>query len=595
MDKRTIIGIVLIILITLMMPFYQRWISGNRQLPPDSLMTRDTSLPKKGPLTDSISSVRPETEPVVAEPTGKIPATDLPVQMAEQEKTIILENEVVSMVWSNDRGGNPISWKLKNYKHYSGDLVDLINDNALKINFLNVDGKEFNLNNYRLFADYKSGERVVLNAGNPEYEIKFYLPLKDGRLVKTLHFYYDRYSFDIIISFENLHNLIINRRYFLGWENGLRSTEENINDDLNYSRAYLYMAEELVNVDASEKYGEKDFNGRVDWVAVRTKYFLVSLIPKDAGRTNGASIGGIKSQINGHFEKQYQLTIDSKFQPIPSYSDTFKVYLGPLDYYVLKEYGANLQTLVMNRDWYERLFRPISLAIIPTFKFLYRFIPNYGLVIIVFSILIKILLHPLTKKSYKSMSEMQFLQPKMTELREKYKNDPQRMNSELMKLYKEHGVNPLGGCLPMLLQMPVLFALFIVFRSTIQLRNQPFMLWINDLSTPDALPLGFSLPLFGNTIHVLPILMGLTMIWQSKSSMTDPKQKLMIYFMPIFMIFIFYSLPSGLNLYYAVFNIISMAQTYYIKKKMHPGGLPQTGTATTSSQLSKGESSKKKK
>lgn len=595
MDKRTIIGIVLIILITLMMPFYQRWISGDRQPPLDSLMTRDTLSQKKVPMTDSIPSVRLETETVMAEPAKKIPAADLPVQMAEQEKTFILENEVISMVWSNARGANPISWKLKNYKHYSGGLVDLINDNALKINFLNVDGKEFNLNNYRLFADYTDGEQVVLNAENPEYEVKFYLPLKDGRLVKTLHFYYDRYSFDVIISFENLHNLIINRRYFLGWENGLRSTEENINDDLNYSRAYLYMAEELVNVDASEKYGEKDFNGRVDWVAVRTKYFLVSLIPKDAGRTNGASIGGIKSQINGHFEKQYQLTIDSRYQPIPFHSDTFKVYLGPLDYYVLKEYGANLQTLVMNRDWYERLFRPISLAIIPTFKFLYRFIPNYGLVIIVFSILIKILLHPLTKKSYKSMSEMQFLQPKMTELREKYKNDPQRMNSELMKLYKEHGVNPLGGCLPMLLQMPVLFALFIVFRSTIQLRNQPFMLWINDLSTPDALPLGFSLPLFGNTIHVLPILMGLTMIWQSKSSMTDPKQKFMIYFMPIFMIFIFYSLPSGLNLYYAVFNIISMAQTYYIKKKMHPGGFPQTSTATASSQPPKGESSKKKK
>jgi YidC/Oxa1 family membrane protein insertase len=142
----------------------------------------------------------------------------------------------------------------------------------------------------------------------------------------------------------------------------------------------------------------------------------------------------------------------------------------------------------------------------------------------------------------------------------------------MMKLYKEHGVNPLGGCLPMLLQMPVLFALFIVFRSTIQLRGKPFFLWINDLSAPDVLHLGVSLPLVGNSIHVLPILMGVTMIWQSKMSMTDPKQKMMIYFMPIFMIFIFYSLPSGLNLYYAVFNILSMIQTSQIKKKMHPGG-----------------------
>jgi YidC/Oxa1 family membrane protein insertase len=169
-------------------------------------------------------------------------------------------------------------------------------------------------------------------------------------------------------------------------------------------------------------------------------------------------------------------------------------------------------------------------------------------VIIIFSILIKIILHPLTKKSYQSMSEMQYVQPEMTQLREKYKNDPQRLNKEMMKLYKEHGINPLGGCLPTLLQMPLLFALFNVFRSTIQLRGEPFILWMTDLSLPDTLfTLNFSIPFLGNSVHVLPFLMGATMIWQSKMTMTDPKQKAMIYLMPVFMIFIFYSLPSGLQ------------------------------------------------
>jgi YidC/Oxa1 family membrane protein insertase len=251
--------------------------------------------------------------------------------------------------------------------------------------------------------------------------------------------------------------------------------------------------------------------------------------------------------------------------------------------------------MVMNKDWYERLFRPISLLIIPAFKFLYRFIPNYGFVIIIFSILIKLILHPLTKKSYQSMSEMQFLQPKMTELREKYKEEPQRLNKEMMKLYKEHGVNPLGGCLPMLLQMPVLFSLFIVFRSTIQLRNEPFIGWIDDLSAPDTLHLGFQLPFIGDSIHILPILMGITMIWQSKISMTDPKQKFMIYFMPVFLIFIFYSLPSGLNLYYAVFNILSMLQTRMIKKRMHPEGEPKPETAGNKPQKSSSSGRTKRK
>jgi YidC/Oxa1 family membrane protein insertase len=339
------------------------------------------------------------------------------------------------------------------------------------------------------------------------------------------------------------------------------------------------MADELVNVDASDKYGEEDLNGRVEWAAIRSKYFLVSMIPMDPSRTNGVTIGGIKTTRDGIPEKDFKFNIEARYEPIRTYKDHFRVYLGPLDYYVLNKYDANLEDLVMNKDWYERLFRPISLLIIPAFKFLYRFIPNYGFVIIVFSILIKLVLHPLTKKSYQSMSEMQYLQPKMTELREKYKDDPQRINKEMMKLYKEHKINPLGGCIPMLLQMPVLFSLFIVFRSTIQLRNQPFILWINDLSAPDALHLGFQLPFIGDNIHVLPILMGLTMIWQSKMTMTDPKQKLMIYFMPVFLIFIFYSLPSGLNLYYAIFNVLSMFQTRMIKKKMHPAGEAEAAPA----------------
>jgi len=193
-------------------------------------------------------------------------------------------------------------------------------------------------------------------------------------------------------------------------------------------------------------------------------------------------------------------------------------------------------------------------------------------VIIVFSILVKLILHPLTKKSYQSMSEMQYVQPQMSELREKYKGDPHRLNKEMMRLYKEHKINPLGGCLPTLLQMPLLFALFIVFRSTIQLRGEPFILWITDLSLPDTLlTFDFSIPILEwNSLHVLPFLMGATSIWQSKMTMTDPKQKMMIYFMPIFLIFIFYSFPSGLNLYYAIFNVLSMVQTRMIKKKMHP-------------------------
>ncbi len=597
MDKRTIIGIVLIIIITLLMPFYQRWIGGNQKNTPVFTPGTD-SLKVSG---DTTPAVPEEVVPPVlsfADTARQEEGPAIQAQVAEQVKIIHINNRVAQFSWSTSEGGNPVLLDLEYYKYYKGGNVNLIQNNYMTLRFLNADGREFKLNDYNMFADFVNGQTVTLSKDRPEYNLKFYLPVRNGRIEKILRFYYDSYSFDVIIRFNNLQDYVINRKYYLGWKNGLPATEENVNDDLNYSRAYTYMAEELINMDASDKYGEKDFNGRVNWAAIRTKYFLVSLIPDNPGLTNGVTISGVKTEVNDRPEKEYNFTIDNQFQPVPLYSDTFMVYLGPLDYYMLKKYDVDLQTLVMNRDWYERLFRPISLLIIPAFKFLYRFIPNYGFVIIIFSILIKLVLHPLTKKSYQSMSEMQYLQPKMTELREKYKDDPQRMNKELMKLYKEHGVNPLGGCLPMLLQMPVLFSLFIVFRSTIQLRSQPFILWINDLSAPDTLHLGFSLPLVGNSVHVLPVLMGITMIWQSRMSMTDPKQKLMIYFMPIFMIFIFYSLPSGLNLYYAVFNLLSMAQTHFIKKKMHPGNnkdnQPAAVTGTSAAKAGRGSRKKKK-
>ena len=160
------------------------------------------------------------------------------------------------------------------------------------------------------------------------------------------------------------------------------------------------------------------------------------------------------------------------------------------------------------------------------------------------------------------MKEMSRVQPLLTEIREKYKSDPQRMNKETMKLYKEHGINPLGGCLPMLLQLPLLGALFIVFRSTIQLRGASFIPgWIDDLSSADTIfTLPFSLPLYGDQFNILPILMAGTMMLQSKMTMLDPKQKAMVYIMPIFMLLIFNQFPSGLNLYYTMFNVLTIFQ-----------------------------------
>ncbi len=600
MDKRTVIGIILIVLITMLMPYYQKWIMGPPPPRPgatDTLAVDTVATPAASPVLapEAPSAAVQEKKAEALAPVANGANATLPIQQDSVEREVVIENAFMRVRLSNDRGGNPVHWELKRYKYYLGGNVNLINDNGLDVVFTNQDGKEVRLREYRLFLASNPSSPIVLNEENPTATIQFYLPVKDGRIVKTFTFYYDKYSATVAVHFEGLGRYIINRRYEFSWKNGLPSTEENVNEDYSYARAFAYMAGELETMDASKDKEEiKELNGRVDWAAVRTKYFLVAAIPAASQNTNGVVLTARGMEVNRLFLKQFDFAIDMPYAPEKSQVDTFTVYLGPLDYDVLKQYKVDLQTLVMNKDWYERLFRPFSLLILAAFKLLHQVIPNYGWVLIVFSILIKLILHPLTKKSYQSMSEMQFLQPKLQELREKYKNDPQRLNMEMMKLYKEHGVNPLGGCLPTLLQMPLLFALFIVFRSTIQLRGQPFVLWITDLSRPDQLNLGVHLPLIGNTLHVLPIFMALTMIWQSKMTITDPKQKSMMYIMPVFMLFIFYSLPSGLNLYYTVFNLLSMVQTYMIKKKMHPNGKPELATGVSSRAVKAGNKNRRK-
>jgi YidC/Oxa1 family membrane protein insertase len=214
------------------------------------------------------------------------------------------------------------------------------------------------------------------------------------------------------------------------------------------------------------------------------------------------------------------------------------------------------------------LIRPISRGVLAALVAMHKYIPNYGVVLIIFSILVKIIVYPLTRKSYQSMRQMSTVQPKLKALKEKYAKDPQKLNKATMALYKEEGVNPMGGCLPMLIQMPLLFALFQVFRSTIELRGAPFMLWITDLSAPDTL-----FEIGGFPINILPLLMGISMLLQQRMTPTTGQagqQKQMMYFMNIFFIFIFYKFPSGLNLYYTLFNVLTILQQKYLTPHQQP-------------------------
>jgi YidC/Oxa1 family membrane protein insertase len=219
---------------------------------------------------------------------------------------------------------------------------------------------------------------------------------------------------------------------------------------------------------------------------------------------------------------------------------------------------------MMSFGW--KIIQPFSKFVFWALVNLHKVIPNYGIVLIVFALLVKIIVWPLTAKSYKSMKRMQKIQPLLKEKQEKYKDNPQKMQQEVMALYKEHKVNPMGGCWPTLLQMPLLYGLFIIFRSTIELRGQPFVLWINDLSMPDVLiNLPFHIPLYGDHVALLPIIMAVSTYLQSRQTVTDPNQKMMTTMMPVMFLFLFNNFPSGLTLYYTLFNLLSFVQQRFLK------------------------------
>ena len=211
------------------------------------------------------------------------------------------------------------------------------------------------------------------------------------------------------------------------------------------------------------------------------------------------------------------------------------------------------------------VFRPFSKLLMKFFLVLNKIVPNYGLEILILSILIRLIFYPLTKKSMDSMKRMQQLKPEMDRINEQFKGDPERKNREVLELYKKNKINPLGGCLPVLVQLPVLSGLYFVLANAVQLRKEPFGLWIHDLSAPDTVA-----HLAGFPVNPMPLIMAGTMFWQQKITPTDPRQASLGYIMPIFMTFLFYSTPSGLVLYWTVSNLMTVLQQIWMNRSGTP-------------------------
>lgn len=302
--------------------------------------------------------------------------------------------------------------------------------------------------------------------------------------------------------------------------------------------------------------------GAIRWIAIERLYFMDSLV-------NKTPAAGVMALAYNDNILQNQLVIPlSEIVPGGQQSMDFSLFMGPKSISVLKSANNELARAI-NFGWVDVIAKPCLYFM----NFIYRFIPNYGVAIIILTIISRLLFWPLAQKSYKSMSDMRKLQPLMQEIREKYKDDKVKINQETMALYRTYKINPLGGCLPMVIQLPVFFALYRMLYQAIELRHAPFFGWINDLSAPDrlfhfAFKIPFMQPPYG--IPVLTLIMGATMILQQKMSPApgDPTQAKMMMLMPVVFTFIFINFPSGLVLYWLFSNLVSIAQQYFTQKKL---------------------------
>ncbi|TAK58166.1 MAG: membrane protein insertase YidC [Bacteroidetes bacterium] len=565
MDRNTVIAFILIGLI-LMVWMY---------------ITAPTPKPQQPPAQDSTvvqtpqDSVKETTPEVTA--GAKLTAEDTLgtyfAPLASGENVMFFIKTEFYRAKVSSKGGSLQAWELAQFKTWDQHPVNLIDESKggdFHLLFSTSEGKVISTKNLYFKTDIRKWQEIKLGA-NDSITVDFVLEVvNQGKIVKSLTFYGNTYDVNVAYRFEKMETVISDYEYQVSWETGMRYAERNSVDESGFAIATVFAGGEATEIDATtiNEPVKETISGQVSWVATRNKYFGVAIIPRE-GVSEGAFLEGEHLAMPDQGAKEnYSMGVKMKFTGKEIEISRFTLFMGPLDFDIVKGYNVELDKIMSLGAAF--LIRPISeYVIIPLFQFLNMFIPNYGFVLIVFSIIIKIALHPLSKSSLTAMRKMQQLQPMMTEIREKYKDDPQKMNVQIMRLYQEYGVNPAGGCLPMLLQLPILYALWSVFRSTIELRQASFIWWINDLSIPDVITkLPFKLPLFGfDEVSGLAVLMGITMFIQQKMTVTDPRQKAMVYLMPVMMTLLFNSFPAGLNLYYFMFNLLSIVQQEYVKRK----------------------------
>ena len=553
MEKRTIIAFVLSFLVLIMWSYLfnpdKDQVSKKEEIVKKETSKEIQEPPQAKVLTHSESSKIPETL------TGKT-VTGI------DEKEIQIDTPLYKAIFTNV-GPTIKSFKLKKYfKTTDPDspMIELVSLEKNMGDFLLINFEGYSIGQNEKITYQVDSTTVRLGPESSPRDLIFISETSDGLSMKqTFRFFPDQYKIELNLDVVNKSGKTVNGTFKADLK-ALPPQEKA--SYYSYVGLALLLDDDLKEVEIEDISEEEILRGQIDWVAYEDDFFISAVIPEN--KSKGTFEGRILK--SGLLHGTY---LPPSVSLVPSQQTSFQytLFFGPRDLSILKQCGGNIDRAI-NFGWTDIIARPL----LYTLRFFYKYVHNYGVAIILLTILVKILFWPLTHKSYKSMKEMQKLQPIMAKMREKYKNDKQKLNKEMMGLYKTYKVNPMGGCLPMVVQLPVFFALFRVLGSAIELRHAPFMLWINDLSAPDRLfnfpfTIPFMAPPFG--IPILTLLMGASMFLQQKMTPTpgDPTQAKIMMFLPVIFTFMFINFPSGLVLYWLVNNILSIGQQYRIYKK----------------------------
>ncbi len=550
MDRNTVIGFVLLAGLLFVYLFLST--KGSQELQRQQMAAQD-SISREQRRIDSIRIANDTTATVIADSLGNIPVT---------EELLTVENDVFKITFTN-KGGQASRVELKDYKSFDSTPVILLGTDFDKISYAINTGQGQSAQVSELF--FQAGE-IVKNADNSQ-TVSFQLPVTGGSITHQFIIQPNGYAVDWNVLLNGADKLLTQGSFNLIWQSQPMQHEK----DVKYERQLTNIC---FNEDGDFDYmlskTSRKFEKQVRWVSVAQQFFNIALINKN-GFTSGQVNWAKETSDTSKVIAQATTNLQGKLPLGASANVEMQLYFGPNEYKILKEQASGMDKIVnLGRDFYA-FVRPINKWIVmPVFDFFSSFIGSMGLVIALLTIFIRLLTSPLVYTSYLSGAKMKALRPEIEKLKARLGGDQQQVGIEQMKLFREAGVNPLGGCIPALLQIPIFFALYSFFNSNIELRGVPF-LWAQDLSSYDVIArFPFYVWGLGNHLSLFTVLAAVTSFLISAYNMnmtpdqSNPALKYMPYIFPFVLLFIFNTLPSALTWYYTVSNVITLILQFVI-------------------------------